>query len=505
MLMKRRKRVRYLNLCGVSCSRVELFENRGDHIGINSLVDDARHMNRKYVPHPGKLPTHKEALARWVRPAPVRPYTIGEVPYESYIKDALNGDGKFEYAVVPQEGVSHARLVKQLMDSGDIKISAAHTVALGLAGLPWHAEGRATVWAAELFAHRQSSKFSKDPTPVRGKLDRCISKAAFEEISPSVAVNLSALRSLTWGKGLRPSDIFTIWTLVGFALMGMPSPSHKILKAAFSLSRPHDTMTRVGGATFSVSDDPDLNGNQWVHDLPVMTSGRINPLLLEHVQPTAGGQNYAYLELKTISEFTAAWQENAYRGLLASAVRSRNYWKEGGQFSWELSISESNRLFQNESENYDRLRRERLAPLAKILKKTQRLEMRDLADVTSFDDIFVPFSAGSRIQFEHRPIRKSDVQGRPAEGIVLEVTVQRGNAIEIPTRPGQYSSDRTSDRKKRKDWFEVVSGLGRAPDKAELTTRRSEAAKAGWETRRKRPNDHSTLMIPKRPRPGDLV
>lgn len=437
-------------------------------------------MRRPYIPHPGPLPSAEEAQRRWVRP------TGGEVPYEAYVDLAREGIAPFDYSVVPETGESHAQLVDRVMRSGDLNVQAAHAVAIGLQGFEHRREGRKAVHAAELLAHHETARFRTDPTPVRGDLDACVSPVAFESVSPSIAVNLSALRSLRWDGKLRPQDILLLWILIGCASAGRTPPRVSALKEGFGISRPHEGLRRLRNATFSFKDEPDIVPEKWLSDCTVSSER-----LLEIVKPTAGGENYAYLELRTLAALTAQWQEKALRGVMAAAVRARAYWSGGGIVRWRLSRGEVMELFcLPESSDWRRLRKERLQPFSRILESTMALKLDE------------PYSFGSRFRVSYGTVRNEGEQGRPAAGIELTIRVIGAPEAEVPTRG--FARERTEDRASRQQSEVELFGLGKALTHEERKQRRSLAAKKGWKKRRTASTRPAELSPPRRPNKDEM-
>jgi hypothetical protein len=210
---------------------------------------------RYYVPHPGPRPTLEASRSRWTGNGKRRG---GESPYASFPTRARVGDTPFDEPINPRAGETMADLMVRLKKSGKIKTWAAYATARGLLGFDHLSEGIKVVHAAELYAHRQSARFSTDPTPVRGKLLKCTSLANFRRVFPSVAVNLSALRHLEWGPELRPQDIFLLWVLIAATFSEIEELPISLLRKGFGVSRPREALKRITSGTFAFNYGPNL-------------------------------------------------------------------------------------------------------------------------------------------------------------------------------------------------------------------------------------------------------
>jgi hypothetical protein len=192
---------------------------------------------------------------------------------------------------------------------------------------------------------------------------------------------------------------------------------------------------------------------------------------------------------------SARWQEKALRGLLATAVKTRIFWNDGGEAQWQISVSESAELFGLSGRfSLDRLRKERLAPLAALL------EQETLPPTAALDGI--PFRKGSRIRLSHEILRDRTKRGRPATGVMLTITILHSDTLESPI--GAFAQERTADRAKRQARSAVYyQGLDHEPSADDRRLRRSDAAKRGWQKRRRRPGP--LPVRPRRPSPAALA
>lgn len=445
---------------------------------------------RNYFPHPGPRPTLEASRRRWTGNGK---HPRGESPYASFPTRARVGDAPFEEPINPRAGETMADLMVRLERSGKIKTWAAYATARGLLGFDHLSEGINVVHAAELHAHRQSARFLTDPTPVRGKLLKCTSPANFRKVFPSVAVNVSALRHLEWGPELRPQDIFLLWLLIAATFAGIEELPISLLRNGFGVSRPREALKRIASGTFALNHGP--NAPRIKH--PILMDDEFHEQLFEAIRPRAGGENYGYLDLYILGQMSARWQEKALRGLLATAVKTRIFWNRGGEAQWRISVSESAELFGLSGRfSVDRLRKERLAPLVALL------EQDALPLMAALDG--VPFYQASRVRLSFEILRDGSKRGRPATGVMLTITILGSDPREDPK--GGYARERTADRSRRQPTAAVAyQGLDHELSADDLRLRRSDAAKRGWQKRRRRLGRLPTLMGPRRPSPAALA
>jgi len=424
-------------------------------------------MSRPIFPHPGKIMTEAQARQRYVRPGTILK-ARGHLPYSQHVQLALTGDGPFNHPVTPLPGESAANLTARLQAASQLGPSASKTVALALLGNSFDHAARKTIWTAELLAHRDTHRFNKNPSPVRGDLAACTDSAALLRIFPSVAVNLSSLENLEWSEDLRPSDIKLLWLMIAWQMAATDTvlKSHQL---AMGISRPSRSIEALSGATFQLRDHPklpDTNG-------PCLVDGRVNPRLIDMIRPVAGGENYGYLELCTISKITSTWQERALRHILGAAVRGRQFWERGGVVYWELELAELFKIFSMSGNSLDRLRKERVVPFTFLLDGDRSL--------TNLDAMV----HGSRLSADLIIVRDERAQGRPASAGVLQVTVLSARAKEVSE--SEYAKERTSYRRKQQPKHTLLQGLSTRLTAAELTQARSNAAKRAWAQRRGKP------------------
>ena len=89
-----------------------------------------------------------------------------------------------------------------------------------------------------------------------------------------MAVNVSALRYLEWGPGLRPQDIFLAWVLIAATSAGVDILPMSLLKKGLGVSRPTEALQRVlGGTSPSTADSM---RPRWSYPLSSATSSTRN-------------------------------------------------------------------------------------------------------------------------------------------------------------------------------------------------------------------------------------
>lgn len=465
------------SFCGGDSSRLINAKNQ-----VTLLLNRKFAMTRPYNHHPGLLPDRAAARARWIQRSGFKPR--GHEPYQHHPERARAGDFPFEERVEPRVGESLAHLMVRLQDSGKISKLAAFSTAAGLLG---HEElqleaGRRAVFSAELHAHRTSAEFKRPPSPIRGDLSKCRSQEDFRDINPSVAVRLSALVGLQWSANLRSSDIFLVWLWVAYVAQRKDIKWEiKALKRVFKLHRPWDNFRRVIKGKFKVSGQ--VSADSRSEGLPIVVNRQLNPALLESLLPDGSGENYAYLELYTLSKATASWQEQAIRGLLAAAVRARIYWSHGGRVFWNLSLDEAKSLFSLPGGSLDRLKKERLSKLKNLLNSDQEIDWKTLE------------GTGGRLWFDWNFQRDQARRGAPCTGVKIDVRISPAPTRECPK--SDYSRARTEDRKRREIPINNIDGI---EIKTTAQKARSEAAKKGWIKRRtvppKRDNREDVVLLP---------
>ena len=407
--------------------------------------------------------------------------------YFNHVGYARRGNHSyFDEPIEVREGESHASLVARVVQASGLPSMAAHAVALGLLGYDSSIAGERVIHTARTLGHRDTARFA--PAPVRGKLDRCTSVGVFREINPSVAVNLSALKSLRFEAKLAPSDLLVLWILIGFELAGLPQPSSGGLRRSFGIQRPQDNLRNLTRASFHLEQEPTIERSRWVERAQVLIdhpNGELGvavcPSLLELIVPKEGGENYGYVELAAIGSLTAWWQEQAYRGLVAAAVRGKVFWARGGTCEWSLTLDDARELLACAGGGTRTL--------------TQRLLLlaRTLHEVRLVDGTAVP----SRVY----PIRFSSVraqkgEARPATGYALIIRAAPAAEREWPKigtaadrtlyrENDHLAAGQTGIRRAELAVHTAVTGLDKSLSDEERRQKKSEAAKLGAERRRR--------------------